>query len=385
MDFGLSDEQLARCREARAFAQAELGRDLVGRDMRGAVEDQDWRADWQKCAEFGLLGLKVPKAYGGQDLGVLDTVVVLEAVGYGCRDNGLTLGLNGQVWAVQEPILTFGSAAQKEKYLPGLCNGSLIGCHAVTEAGSGSDAFGLATRAVRDGDGYRLNGTKSFIGMGPACDVALVLASTSPERGRWGLSMFLVEAAQDGFRKCGQQQKMGVRTSPMGMIELTDCWVPAEARLGSEGAGAAIFQDAMEWERSFIFASHLGAMERQLEACISYAQERKVFGKSIDDFQSVSNRLAEMKLRLETSRLLLYKAAWMMDVGQSAALQAALTKLQISEAFVASSLDAIRIHGGRGYLSEAGIERDLRDAVGGVIYSGTSDIQRQVIANLLKL
>ncbi|MGI9499515.1 MAG: acyl-CoA dehydrogenase family protein [Geminicoccaceae bacterium] len=160
--------------------------------------------------------------------------------------------------------------------------------------------------------------------------------------------------------------------------------MPARALLGREGAGLAIFQSMMEWERSFILASHVGSMHRQLDDCVAFARKRIVFDKPIDSYQSVSHRLANMKLRLETSQLLLYKAAWLKSTGQSCADEAALANLHLSEAFVESSLDAIRIHGGRGYLSETGIERDLRDAVGGIIYSGTSDIQREVISQLLK-
>lgn len=385
MEFGWNDDQLALRRDARAFAARELGSGLLERDRKGAVDDRDWRDEWQKCADFGVLGLKVPKRYGGRGRGVLDAVIVLEAIGFGCRDNGLTLGLNGHVWAVQELILAFGTEAQKSSLLPGLCDGSLIGAYAMTEQASGSDAFSLGTRAERVGDDYVLTGTKTYVGLAPACDIALVFASTNPARGKWGLSAFIVEADRAGIRTDLPQHKMGLRTSPMGMIELSGCRVPAENRLGPEGAGASMFQHSMEWERSFIFASHVGSMERQLDECVAYAENRAVFGRPIDEYQSVSNRLADMKLRLEMAQLLLYKAAWLKDQGESIAMQAALAKLHLSEAFVASSLDAVRINGARGYLSEAGIERDLRDAVGGVIYSGTSDIQRQVIAGLLKV
>jgi len=170
----------------------------------------------------------------------------------------------------------------------------------------------------------------------------------------------------------------------MGELVLEDCVISEDALLGREGAGLSIFQSAMEWERSFIFASHVGSMHRQLDECIEFARNRVVFDKSIDNYQSVSNRLANMKLRLETAQLLLYKAAWLKSQGEPCATEAALAKLHLSEAFVESSIDAIRIHGGKGYLSDGGIERDLRDAMGGVIYSGTSDIQRQIIAQLLK-
>lgn len=385
MDFSIDEQQRELVAVARDFARRELGNDLNGRDPRGAVDEADWRGDWNRCADFGVLGLIVPEQYGGRGHDALTTVMVLEAIGYGCRDNGLTLGLNGQIWAVQEPIMTFGSEEQKRRYLPGLCDGSLIGAHGMTEPEAGSNAFGLRTTAERSGDDFVLNGHKTYIGLGPACDLALVFATTDPALGQWGISAFLIEADTRGFVRGEPQQKMGLRTAPMGELWLEDCRVPASAQLGPTGAGVSIFQKSMEWERSFIFASHVGSMARQLDECVAFARKRQVFDKPIGSYQSVSNRLADMKLRLETSRLLLYRAAWAMDHGGASAADAALAKLHISEAFVASSLDAIRIHGGKGYLSEHGIERDLRDAAGGVIYSGTSDIQRQVISGLLGL
>ena len=178
---------------------------------------------------------------------------------------------------------------------------------------------------------------------------------------------------------------MGLRTVPIGELEFDDCFVSAEQRLGGEGAGVSLSNSSLEWERCCILASQLGAMERQLDEAVRYARERRQFGQPIVKFQSVSNRLADMKLRLETSRLLLYKVAWLKRAGKSAMMEAALLKLHLSEAFVDSSLDAIRIHGGAGYMTENGIERDLRDAVGGVIYAGTSDIQRNIVAALLGL
>jgi alkylation response protein AidB-like acyl-CoA dehydrogenase len=181
------------------------------------------------------------------------------------------------------------------------------------------------------------------------------------------------------------QHKMGLRTVPIGTLQFDECVVPASARLGPEGAGVCISNHSLEVERCCILASQLGAMERQLQRAIAYARSRTQFGQTIGKFQSVSNRIADMKLRIETARLLLYKVAWLVDRGQPAMMEAALLKLYLSEAFVESGLDAIRVHGGLGYLSETGVERDLRDAVGGVLYAGTSDIQRNIVSRLLGL
>ena len=372
MDFSLTNEQIDLHSRTLAFARETLGGNAA-----------DWRAAWQACADFGLLGCATPQAYGGEGYDTVTAVAILEALGQGCPDNGLTLAVNGQIWAVMEPVLAFGTDAQKQRYLPALCDGRMVGAHGMTEKESGSDAFALKTRAERRKAGYVLNGKKIYIGMGPVCDLALVFASTDPSQGRWGLSAFLVEASDPGFDRGSVQEKMGLQGSLMGTLTLRDCWVPEHRRLGDEGDGASIFQHSMEWERSFIFASHVGSMARQLEDSVAFARGRKVFGQSIDGFQSVSNRLADMRLRLELSRMLLYKAAWLKSRGEPCALEAAMAKLQISEAFVASSQDALRIRGGEGYMSGQDAERDLRDALGGVIYSGTSDIQRQIIASLL--
>jgi alkylation response protein AidB-like acyl-CoA dehydrogenase len=289
------------------------------------------------------------------------------------------------MWSVQMPILAFGTEAQKQKYLPGLITGRLIGAHGMSEPDTGSDAYHLRARAERRDGGYVLNGTKMFVTNAPVADMAVVFATVDPSRGLWGVTAFLVDMGTPGFRVSRNIEKMGLRTSPMGELILEDCFLPAESRLGPEGAGHKIFNHSMEWERSCILASHVGAMERQLETAIEYARTREQFGQPIGKFQSVANRVVDMKLRLETARLLLYKVAWLKKQGQAATLEAALAKLYLSESFVSSSLDAIRVHGGYGYMSEQEVERDLRDAVGGTLYSGTSDIQRNIIARLLGL
>ena len=273
----------------------------------------------------------------------------------------------------------------QQKYLPGLCSGELIGAHGMTEPDSGSDAYSLRTRAERCDGGYVLNGTKMFVTNAPVADLAVIFATVDPGRGLWGITAFLVERGTPGFDVSRDLHKMGLRTAPMAELILQDCYVPEENRLGPEGIGARIFNSSMEWERSCILAGHVGAMERQLETSIRYARERVQFSQPIGKFQSVANRIVDMKVRLETARLLLYKVAWLKKTGRPAVMEAALAKLYLSECFVASSLDAIRIHGGYGYMTEFEVERDLRDAVGGTLYSGTSDIQRTIIARLLGL
>jgi alkylation response protein AidB-like acyl-CoA dehydrogenase len=382
MDFSWTDEQLARRAAARDFAARELADDALGaRDHEGRFD----RALWERCARFGILGLSVPTEYGGAEIDLPTAMLVMEGVGEGCPDNGLAFALNAQLWTVQRPIARFGSEEQKRRYLPGLCDGTLIGAHALTEPNAGSDAFSLAMHAERRGDDYVLNGMKSLVSLAPVADVILVFASTKPSAGKWGVSAFVVERGAPGLRAAPAQHKMGLRTVPIGSLHFEDCLVPESARLGPEGAGVSISNHSLEVERCCILASQLGAMERQLQRAVAYARSRQQFGQAIGKFQSVSNRVADMKLRIETARLLLYKVAWMVERGQPAMMEAALLKLYLSEAFLESGMDAIRIHGGIGYLSETGVERDLRDAVGGVLYAGTSDIQRNIISRLLGL
>lgn len=381
MDFAWNAEQLEYKSAAIRFARKELSQGVTEREHTETFA----RDLWQKCADFGVLGLPFPEDYGGAAADILTTMLVMEGLGYGGKDNGLLFALNAQMWAVQHPISAFGTAEQQARWLPGLIRGERIGAHGMSEPDSGSDAYSLRTRAERRDGGYLLNGTKTFVTNAPVCDLAVVFAATAPEKGSWGLSAFVVETGTPGFSVGQNMAKMGLRTAPMGELILQDCFLPEANRLGPEGVGAHLFNSAMEWERACILGAHVGAMERQLEESISYARTRKQFGQPIGKFQSISNRIAEMKVRLETARLLLYKTAWLKKQGKPAQMEAAMAKLYLSEVFVESSLDAIRLHGGYGYMSEFEIERDLRDAIGGTLYSGTSDIQRNIIARYLGL
>jgi hypothetical protein len=309
----------------------------------------------------------------------------MEALGYACRDQGLLFSIHAHMWAVELPLLAFGTEEQKRRYLPRLCDGSWIGAHGMSEPDSGSDAFKLRTRAGRRGGGYVLNGTKTFVTNAPVADLFVVFATVDPAQGMWGITGFLIERGARGLTVGHRIEKMGLTTSPMAEVTLEDCEVPAENLLGREGQGVPVFSHSMGWERSCILASTVGGMEWQLETSLKYARARKQFGKPIGDFQLVASKIVDLKVRLETSRLLLYRAATAQARGRDNAMEAALAKLYIGEAAVQSALDAIQIHGGYGYTKEYGVERDLRDAVGGRLYSGTSEIQRLIIARHLGL
>lgn len=383
MDFSLTPEQLEFQRALTEFCETELADEtIVDRDQDSTFSE----TLWQRCARYGIQGMYTPVEYGGAGTADVQTAMLgMESLGFGCRDAGLLLGLNAQMWSVQLPILHFGSEFQKEHFLPKLCSGEWKGAHGITEHGTGSDVFNLSTTATRCDGGYRLNGTKCLVTLAPIADVALVVATVDPALGKWGVSTFLVERGFEGFTVGENNRKMGLRTVPIGELKMNDCFVPESHRLGEEGAGFSTFNYSLEFERCCILASQIGTMERQLRDCIEYARNRKQYGQSIGKFQSVSNRIADMKMRIETSRLLLYKVAWLKSQGKSAMLDAAVLKLHLSESFLDSSMDAVRVHGGRGYMTDLEVERDLRDSIGGVLYAGTSDIQRNIITGLLGL
>lgn len=381
MEFSLTSEQTGRQRRIREWAERSLNDDLEARDRARTFNRDGWRAS----AQLGLVGLVAPSRYGGAELDPVSTMSALEALGRGSRDNGFNFALNAHLWGCVNPLAAFGTEEQKLAYLPRLTSGEWIGALAVTEREAGSDVFSLQTRATKRDDAYVLAGHKMLITNAPVADVLLVLATLDPGRGAFGLTAFLVERGTPGLRVSERVDKMGLSTAQMGEVVLDGCAVPARNRLGPEGGGLAIFNHIMEWERGFIMASAVGAMERQLEACLAYARERRQFDRPIGQFQAVAHRLVDMRVRWEASRLLLYRFAWLKREPRAALAEAAMTKLSVSEAWVRSCEDAMRIYGGYGYVTEIGVERDLRDALGSLYYSGTAEMQRQVVARWMEI
>ena len=379
MDFSFTQEQRQLRQSVVDFARGALNDDLVKRDQAREFP----RDLWKRCADFGIQSLPVPSEWGGRGLDMVSVFYALEGLGYGCRDNGLVFSMHAHLWGVSVPLSLFGTPAQKKKYLPKLCDGTMIGSIAMAEPESGSDAFNLKTRAVKKGDGYVLNGLKTLITNAPVADLYLVFAEADPPEG--GVTVFLIERGTPGLTVGRTLETMGLRSSPLGEVSFQNCEVPAESLLGKAGDGAAIFTGAMELERCGIPASHVGVMERILERCVEYARKRKQFGKPIGDFQAVSHKIADMKIRLETSRLLVYRAAWLKSQGRHAVLEASITKAHVGEAYIQTCLDAVQIFGGRGYLTEFELERELRDAIPSRIYSGTSEIQKKIIAGWMGL
>jgi alkylation response protein AidB-like acyl-CoA dehydrogenase len=382
MDFALTEDQRLLRDSIVRFTEGTLNDDVAGRDREQTFS----RALWKKCGEIGIQGLPVPEEYGGTGVDALTCAIGLEALGYGCRDGGLVFALCAHLLSCVVPLWKFGSDEQKRRYLPGLCDGTLIGVHAMTEPGSGSDAFALRTRAVPDGDGFRINGTKIFISNAPEADLVIVFAVTDAAKGfHGGITAFLVERGAPGFSAGAKFEKMGLRTAPLGELVFDDVRVGPDALLVGVGAGSRIFTTAMDWERICLGASHIGTMERLLEQTLTYARTRTQFGQPIGKFQAVAHRIADMKVQLEAARLLAYRSAWRLDHTRSVAMDASMTKLLISESLVNAALAAVQVHGGYGFMTEYEVERALRDAIASTIYSGTSEMQRNIIARWLGL
>jgi alkylation response protein AidB-like acyl-CoA dehydrogenase len=382
MEFAFSETQQQWYDAAVRFAREELNdAEAIERELRAEF----WREGFERCGRFGIPGLPIPVEYGGQGQDVPTTLAAMEGLGYGCPDTGLIFAINAALWTVTMPILSFGTEAQKQRYLPGLSNGRLLGSNAASEPEAGSDIFAMRTRAEPHGDGWILNGRKTWITAGSIADVYHCFAATDPSKGVLGITAFLIEGGTPGFRVVREVPKMGMRTVPMGELVFEDCVLPAESVLGRVGRGATIFNASLDWERGAILSSVLGTMRRQLDRCIKQARTRKQFGQPIGKFQSVSNRIVDMVLRLETCRLMVYRYAWSKSQGQDATVWASMAKLHVSECFVQNSLDAVRLFGASGYITENGLERDLRDSVGGLIFSGTNDIQRNIIAHHFRL
>lgn len=342
-------------------------------------------AEWKLCASLGLLGLSIPEKFGGEGCGFGATARAAEAFGRGSPDMGLVFAAMAHLFACAMPIAEHGDEEMKQLMLPRLASGDWVGANAITEEGAGSDVTRLAARAERDGDAYVLTGEKSFVSNGPAADVFVVYATSQPELGYLGVSAFAVERGTPGLVIGEPFGKLGLDRCPASSVRFDRCVVPASRRLGGEGTGAAIFQAAMRWERTCLFAAYVGRIERLAELCEDHARSRAQFGRAIGSNQAISHRLARMRVRLEAARMLLWRACWLLDRGEQASAAVAMAKLAISEAAAESAMDAVRIFGGDGIRRDHGIERELRDAVPSLIFSGTSEMQLELIVRELGL
>lgn len=402
MDFSLDADAETLQRSVLEFATKEFAsssaaaRNATGFDQRG----------WDKCADFGLQALPITERYGGlgKDLGAC--AVALEALGRGCRDGGLLFSLCVQLGTGALPVMHYGTDAQKNRYLPGMAAGYLVGGHAMPEAGIDSSDARTAVRAIPTDAGYALRGVERFASNASCAHVFLVFASepsgpASAENSDASepLTAFLVARDTPGLTIGASHSAMGLGHSLIGELSFDDCQVPRSAVLGQPGAGMEIFAARFRWFLCCLLATTLGRMERQLHEAREYAQNRQQFGKPIGAFQTVAHRLADMKMRVEMARLLVHRLAWsearnlvnrpgtdgwatssgVLD----ADLFAAIGRLFIGQAYISSSRDAIQLHGGYGFMAEAGVASDLHDALGYHAIGGMADAQRDMIARML--
>lgn len=341
--------------------------------------------NWKLLADTGLLRLPFPKAWGGADLSLTTTMHVLEALGETCRDSGLNFSATTTIASTGVPLVQFGTSGQKDRYLPRLCSGEIIGAHAITEPTSGSDALSMKTRARREGDEFVLNGSKCFVTNGPIADVFVVYARTHPQGGPLGITAFLVDRNTPGLEFSSPLHKMGLRSSPLCELFFDECRVSAGAVLGRVGGGFLVLDHVMKREILMSFTVSLGEMVHRTNRCISYAKERKAFGNPISSYQAISQKIVDMTIQVETARKWLFDTADKLTAGEDVTVDLAIAKILTSEGNVSTSLSAVRIFGGHGYMTELGLEKELRDSVGGTIYSGTNETQYNRIAAALGL
>ncbi len=340
---------------------------------------------WTKCAELGLLGLSVPKSYGGQGYDITTSANITQAFGNGCEDTGLMFSVCAHLYACLMPIVEFGSEQQKKKYLPLLTGGDWIAGNGMTEKEAGSDSSNIKSTAIKKGDHYILDGTKSYVTNGPVANVFIVYAVTDPALGYLGVSAFIVEKNTPGITIGDTFEKMGFNSTRGSAVSFNNCRIPVENRIGEEGQGLIIFKHSMKWERVCLFAGFLGVMERLHQQCIDHAKSRKQFGKPIGKNQAISHAIVDNQIKIESAQCLLHQACWLLDQNKKADMEISMTKIVISETFLKISLDAVQIFGSQGYNADGGIESYLRDAVGTKIFSGTSEMQRDIIAAELGL
>ncbi|MFD3542028.1 acyl-CoA dehydrogenase family protein [Streptomyces sp. NPDC058662] len=357
--------------------------------LNSSVADWDARGEfpwdkWKTVRESGILAVPFEEQYGGMGRSLTDTMRALEGLGHTCRDAGLSFSTSTQIVSVGVPLQAFAKQELKDRFLPRIISGELVTAHAITEPDNGSDALNISTTATRDGDDYVIDGGKMFITNAPIADLFLLYVRTGTP-GPFGLSVFLVERDTPGLTVGEPLDKMGLRTSPLSEVTFDGLRVPASRRIGQEGAGFLILDHVMKREILFSFSITLGEMSHRLEQVLGYAKSRRQFGRPIGGFQAVSHKIADMKIAVETARKWLTDTGAKVEAGEDAAIDIAATKTVVSEANTRTALDAVQIFGGRGYLTSTGVEADLRNAVAGTIYSGTSEIQRNRIASLMGL
>ncbi len=378
--FPLNDEHQMIRQAARDFAQNEITPIAAEFDESGEFPSKTIKT----MGEMGFMGVEVPEEYGGAGMDTLAYVLALEEISKADAAHGTIMSVNNSLFCYG--ILKFGTEPQKQSFLRNVASGKTIGAYSLTEPMSGSDAGTMRTRAVRDGNHYILNGRKSWVTSAPVADYIVMFAMTNPEKQHQGITAFIIETDKPGFERGKKEPKLGIRASATSEIVFEDYRVPVDNRLGEEGEGFKIAMTVLDAGRIGIAAQALGIAEAAYEASLSYAREREAFGKKIGEFQGISFKLADMKTRIEASRLLVYNAAIAKqnakDSNTRFTLEASIAKLFASETAMFVAHAAVQVHGGMGYSREYPVERYFRDAKITEIYEGTSEIQRLVISRL---
>ena len=376
--FPFTDEHKMIRDAARNFAQNEIAPIAAEFDESGDFPMETI----MKMGEMGFMGIEVPEAYGGAEMDTLSYVLALEEIAKADASHCVVMSVNNSLYC--HGILKFGTEEQKKKFLTPVASGASVGAYSLTEPQSGSDAGTMRTRAVRDGDHYVLNGRKSWVTSGPVADYVVVFMMTDPDKKQKGITAFIVPADTPGYSRAKKEPKLGIRASATSEILFEDCRIPVEYRLGEEGDGFKIAMTVLDVGRIGIGAQALGIAEASYEASLQYAREREAFGQPIGQFQGIGFKLADMKTRIEASRLMVYNAALAKErsktTGERFTLQSSTAKLFASETAMFCAHAAVQIHGGMGYSKEYPVERYFRDAKITEIYEGTSEIQRLVIS-----
>ena len=375
MDIQLTEEQRQVQQLCREFADAELKPNA----RRWDEHHEFPREAVKKLAELGLLGVAVPPEWGGAGMDNVSYAIAMEEISRGCAGTGVIMSVNNSLYC--DPVLKFGTDQQKTEFLKPFAAGDRLGCFALTEPMSGSDAAEMRTVATKRGDAYVINGTKNFITNGPQADVILLFAMTDRSKGHRGISAFLVPTDAKGFTRGKQDDKVGIRASGSCTVFFEDCVLPERYRLGAEGEGFKIAMSTLDGGRIGIAAQALGIARAALEEAVAYAKDRKAFGQPIANFQAIQFMLADMATEVDAARLLVWRAASMKDSGVRFSAQAAMAKLYASEMSERVTSKALQIHGGYGYVKEFDVERHWRDSRITEIYEGTSEIQRLVISS----
>jgi len=373
VDFQLSDEQRLISESAREFCDKEIA-PRVRENDRAARFDRELAT---KLGEMGYLGAPVSEEYGGRSLEYLSYALIVEQVGR--VDSSARTVVSVQTSLVAGSIERWGTEEQKREWLPRLCSGEALGCFALTEPDTGSDAANLRTRAKRSDDGWAISGNKMWISMGNVADVALVFAQTDPEKKHKGLACFLVPTANDGYSSQEIHGKLGLRASDTAEISLDEVNVPEEAMLGEIGDGFKVAMSALDNGRYSVAAGCVGICDGCVDASVSYAKERKQFGLPIASFQLVQELIAEMVVKRDAARMLVFRAGELKDRGEPNTLETSIAKYFATEAAVECANAAIQVHGGSGYVDDYPVERYLRDARVTTLYEGTSQIQKLII------